>query len=334
MSKATENNFSSCEISGLWVNYQSESIHRCGLVYFLQHINDEDIKQLLEESLTVTNKRLNKMVVLFKTYDHLVPEGFSDLDINLEAPRLFSDTLYLYYLLQTIEFEMTIYDLSMRDAINEDLMHFYDTAIQDTLQIQLKTKKLAKQKGLYIPAPSIPKQAQIEFVKRDRFLSGWFGDKRPLLGIEITQLVQHSKRNALGQTVITAFSQVAKSKEVRRYFEKGREISGKHLDIFTSILHQEYLPNASLLLTSEVTDAKVAPFSDKLMTVFITNLITVSVGDYGLSTSMSPRRDLALMYTRLIGEILKYANEGAELLIKNGWLEQPPMAADRKDLAK
>jgi len=49
---------------------------------------------------------------------------------------------------------------------------------------------------------------------------------------------------------------------------------------------------------------------------------------------MSPRRDLGAHYTRLTAEIATYADDGLEIMIKNNWLEQPPLAADRKNLAK
>jgi hypothetical protein len=51
--------------------------------------------------------------------------------------------------------------------------------------------------------PHIPKPEQIGFVKKQSFLA-----------------------------IITGFSQVAKPKEIRRYFGRGRDISGKHLEIF------------------------------------------------------------------------------------------------------
>lgn len=38
--------------------------------------------------------------------------------------------------------------------------------------------------------------------------------------------------------------------------------------------------------------------------------------------------------TRQIAEIAKYSNEGAKIMIEQGWMEQPPMATDRKNLAK
>jgi hypothetical protein len=40
------------------------------------------------------------------------------------------------------------------------------------------------------------------------------------------------------------------------------------------------------------------------------------------------------MYTRLIGELLNFSDDGANIMINHGWMEQPPEAADRKKLAK
>ena len=40
------------------------------------------------------------------------------------------------------------------------------------------------------------------------------------------------------------------------------------------------------------------------------------------------------MYNRLSLEIQKLSEDGADIMIKNQWLEQPPMAPNRKDLAK
>jgi hypothetical protein len=132
--------------------------------------------------------------------------------------------------------------------------------------------------------------------------------------------------------LITGFSQVAKSKEVRQYMLRGREISAKHFEVFSSVLHQEHLSSAKNL-TSEVTDSIVSPFSDKLMMFHIAGLVASGIGQYGAAMSTSPRRDLGVMYTRLIGEIAKYSEDGANIMINNGWMEQPPKAADRDELA-
>ncbi|WP_396266368.1 DUF3231 family protein [Halobacillus amylolyticus] len=40
------------------------------------------------------------------------------------------------------------------------------------------------------------------------------------------------------------------------------------------------------------------------------------------------------MYNRLSIEIQKLSEDGANIMIKNRWLEQPPMAPDRIELAQ
>lgn len=322
------------EIANLWLSYQYETLSKCGITYFLQHVEDLETKDILEQTLALSNKRIAQMKNIFDEEDYPHPEGFTDSDVNLHAPRLFSDVLYLEYCLQTFKMELMVYNLAFFEAVKPKIQKFFQEVLTDSQNMEIKAKELSKEKGLYQRAPQIPKQKQVEYVEKDRFLAGWFGEKRPLLGIEIAQLVFHAKRNALGQAVITGFSQVAKSKEVRRFFERGREIAGKQFDVFSSILSDEYLPNAASLMTSEVTDSTEAPFSDKLMLTFITVLIAAGMSGYGSAMSQSARRDLGVLYSRLIAEIAGYSDDGAEILIKHGWMEQPPMAANRKNLAK
>jgi hypothetical protein len=62
-------------------------------------------------------------------------------------------------------------------------------------------------------------------------------------------------------------------------------------------------------------------------------LVSAAVGYFGAALSVSQRRDLAIMYTTLMAEVVLYAEDGAQLLIKYGWLEQPPLADDRENLA-
>jgi hypothetical protein len=64
-----------------------------------------------------------------------------------------------------------------------------------------------------------------------------------------------------------------------------------------------------------------------------TFLIAIGMAYYGTSLSTSVRRDLSVQYSRLIQEVGKYSEDGANLMIENGWMEQPPQAADRDALA-
>ncbi|ASN07027.1 DUF3231 family protein [Virgibacillus necropolis] len=324
----------SSEISSLWGSYQADTMLICGIKYFLVNIKDMQIKSTLEYALSLIEGHKNGITQILNEEEYPVPQGFTEDDVNLNTPRLFTDKLYLEFLLNMSGFVLAAYSLALSLAERNDVIDYYAKVLSETQVLHKKTKQVAKEKGTYIRSPLIPKPSQIDFVHNQSFLSGWFGEKRPLLGVEISNLVFNARRNALGQAIITGFSQVAQSKEVRHYFERGRDISGKHVNVFTKILNESYLSSGALLATPEVTNSKEAPFSDKLMMFLITTLIASGIGQYGLAMAASPRHDLGVKYSRLIAEIAKYSNDGAKILINNGWMELPPIAADRKDLAK
>jgi len=99
------------EISYLWMSYQYETISKWGITFFLQHIEDEETKIILEEALELSNKRIMQLKEIFDEEGYLHPEGFTKSDVHLNAPRLFSDVLYLEYCMQTCEMELMLYNL-------------------------------------------------------------------------------------------------------------------------------------------------------------------------------------------------------------------------------
>ncbi|MBM7585438.1 hypothetical protein JOC86_001980 [Bacillus pakistanensis] len=323
----------STEISNLWTTFQGGTMTICGVKYFLANVKDKSIRDLLQYSLDFTKKRLQTITQILNAENYPIPVGFTEQDVDTEAPRLFSDSMILFYMLNMGRLGLTGESLLFSLSARDDIAAFYSECVTQSKELVDRGRKLAIDKGIFIRPPYLPTPNQVDFVKKQSFLNGWLGDRRPLLGIEIANLVYNSERNALGEALITGFSQVVRSKDVRQYMLKGREISGKHFEIFSSVLHEEHL-SATLNMTSEVTDSTVPPFSDKLMMFHIAGLVASGIGQYGAATSVSPRRDLGMMYTRLMAEIVKYSEDGANIMIDNGWMEQPPMAADRDELAK
>lgn len=61
-------------------------------------------------------------------------------------------------------------------------------------------------------------------------------------------------------------------------------------------------------------------------------LAAVGMGNYGASLAASMRRDLTTVYLRITGEIGTYSDDGAELMIKNDWMEKMPGAIERNAL--
>ena len=83
---------------------------------------------------------------------------------------------------------------------------------------------------------------------------------------------------------------------------------------------------------SAVSNNTTNIFSDKLIMFHVSAMIAAGIGNFGMSMAASPRRDLGLKYASLIPEILLYAEDGANIMIKHGWMEEPPQADDRDQL--
>jgi len=190
------------------------------------------------------------------------------------------------------------------------------------------------EKGIYERPPFIPVPDKIDFVKKQNFLKGWFGERRPLLAEEISHLFSNTHQNIIGKHALMDFSQVAKAKEVRDYLLRGVDLAQKHINVLSENLEGNdiRMPQGSDMM---VTDANnVSPFSDKLIMYYTTGMITLGIGFYGLSVSLTTRKDIASDYIRLSGEVLLYSEDGTNIMIENGWLEEPPRMVDREELAK
>ena len=96
-----EYKLTSAEMGKLWVTYVGNTMAKCVLRYYLQHIEDQDIKKVLENALSLSESLVKNTKDIFIGEDFPLPIGFTEEDVNLEAPRLFSDEFYLYYLKYT-----------------------------------------------------------------------------------------------------------------------------------------------------------------------------------------------------------------------------------------
>lgn len=85
------------EITALWTGYLGDSLARCVLVYFLSHVEDAEVRPLLEYALGLAEEHLAFKQDLFTREGFPIPHGFTDEDVRADAPRLFSDMLMLYY---------------------------------------------------------------------------------------------------------------------------------------------------------------------------------------------------------------------------------------------
>lgn len=334
MNQGKQTRLTSAEIAQLWAQYMTDSASICIFSHFAEKADDHEIKAVVKYALKLSKTHIEKVALLCRQDKHAVPSGFKvEEDVDLSAPKLYTDDFIIEFIHQTARAGLTSYGAALSLALRDDITKHFMDCLSETMQLYKMAKELLVSKGLYIKSPTIPEMKEVDHVSRQGFVWDVFGEKRRLNVIEITNLYADFQRNALGMATLTGFSQVASSKEIKKYLMRGVEIADKHLKLFANKLEESDL-SVPTTWASEITESTTHTFSEKLMMFFTTELISLSITYYGLAVSSSPRVDLGVMYNRLSGEVQLFAEDGFNILIKNKWLEQPPMAPDREKLAK
>jgi len=323
----------SAEVGNLWNQYINDSMNLCIVSHFVEHCKDEDVTSILKQSIDLSKSHLQSIRDFLSKEGHPIPKGFTKEDVNLDAPPLFPDHLILIYLQAMTLHGMNGYSLSTGTSTRKDQRSYFMKCSNEAMDLYDTLIDTMLDKGVLSKTPQINPPHDVDFVHRQSFLTGWFGKRRPLNAIEVNSLHHNMVKTTVKVMLEIAFSQVAKSKEVRDYLLRGMKVCESQLKAMSEALSESHLPSPRYW-QSDVTDSTVAPFSDRLMLTHVVLLVSAAIGYYGTALSVCQRRDLSLKYTRLIAEISLYAEDGTNLLIKNGWLEQPPTFIDREALAK
>ncbi|WP_160718815.1 DUF3231 family protein [Bacillus sp. USDA818B3_A] len=331
MESQSEDRLTAAEMSVLWMQYINDTCSICINSHFLEKSANPEVRSIIEFTLTSAKSNIAFLRDFFQKEKFPVPIGFTERDVLPEAPKLFSDTFVLLYLRQMSILAMTASSAALGLVTRGEVVDFHKRVLKIAVKLQDLTRDLMLKQGTYVRPPYISLPDRVDFVDKQHFLAGFLGTKRSLTSVEITHLFLNIQTNAIGKALITGFGQIAKSEEVRQFFKRGKQIAQKHMNLFSDILIREDLP-APMNWDSNVMDTTSSIFSDKIMMFITSAMIAAGVGNYGMSMGASPRRDLGLRYASLIPEIALYAEDGANIMIKNGWMEEPPQADDKDQL--
>ncbi|KAA0549479.1 DUF3231 family protein [Bacillus sp. BGMRC 2118] len=323
---------SSSEIANLWTQYMNDSMGAAVTSYFIKTVDDPDIKEILEFALSLSKGHLSKIREFLKKENFPIPKGFTKLDVNYDAPPLFTDTFMLvYYHVMTLH-GLTGYAGAVGTSARADQRKYFISCNKEAMELYDRIMDVMLSKGIFSRPPHIAPKEKIDFVEKQSFLTGFLGNRRPLNAIEISGIYYNMHKNIVKIVLELGFTQVTETDEVRAYFQRGHKVCDKQFDILNTMLTDDNLPPPRRV-DSEITNSTVAPFSEKLMLFHVVTLVSAAVGFYGAGFAVAQRRDLAAQYARLITEIALYAEDGINLLIEKGWIEEPPSVSDRDKLA-
>ncbi|MBS4214887.1 MULTISPECIES: DUF3231 family protein [Neobacillus] len=324
---------SSSEIGSLWGEYVNGTAIDIVNKYMYSIIEDKAIKAVFNDALKTFEKQKRQIITFIENEGFPVPIGFNESDLYLGKQRLFSDAFCLNYLHVMTLHGLLGHTTALSISVRKDLRDFYDSCDNDAKKLYHQTIELLLDKGLFQRDPLFYADEHPKYISSNDFKDGIFGKGRTLTAIEIISISFNLKKSIMAKTLSIAFSQVAESKEVRKFLTESEKTADGQIKALAKILQADNLPVPKSLET-EVTISTDSPFSDKLLMYHTGFLFQTAQTYYGAGLASAMRTDLVTTYEGTILQNLMVTNNWFNIMVKNKWLEQPPLAPNRTEIAK
>lgn len=323
----------SSEIGTLWGEFVNGTMTDVVNRYMVSIIEDESIKAIFEDAIETFGKQKQQIVTFIENEGFPVPIGFTESDLFKGKQRLFTDIFCLNYL-----HVMTLHGLlghitTLSVSVRKDLRHFYDSCDNDAKRMYHQTIELLLEKGNFQRDPLFYPANNPEYISAYDFTDGFIGKGRRLSATEIISLSLNIKKCIMAKTLSIAFSQIAQTKEVRKFLTDSEKTANDQIKSFSKIMQTDNLPVPKSWET-EVTTSTDSPFSDKLILYHMGFLFQAAQNFHGAGLASAMRMDLVTTYESTILKNLMVTKKWFNLMVQNKWLEQPPLAPNRNEIAK
>jgi hypothetical protein len=168
-------------------------------------------------------------------------------------------------------------------------------------------------------------------VEKQSYLTGFFGEKRPLLAQEISGIYYLLLPNFIAKYLLIGCRQTARATKVQEFMDRGINLIDELIDTMAPILEAEDIPIPTVS-DFMVTASTEPTFSDRLIMYNITLLNTCGMVNAVYMINNSLRHDIKVKFMTVVPAAGNYAEDGINILIENGWLEEPPRTVDRRKL--
>jgi hypothetical protein len=323
----------SSEIGSLWAEYINGTATDVVNRYMYSIIEDEATKTVFNDAIQTFEKQKRQIITFFENEGFPVPIGFNESDLFLGKQRLFTDAFCLNYLHIITLHGLLGHTTALSISVRKDLRDFYDSCDNDAKKMYHQTIELLLEKGLFQRDPLFYAYEHPQYISSNDFKDGIWGKGRTLAATEIISISFNLKKSILAKTLSIAFSQVAESKEVRKFLTESEKTADGQIKALAKILQADNLPVPKSLET-EVTISTDSPFSDKLLMYHIGFLFQAAQTYHGAGLATAMRTDLVTTYEATILQNLMVTKNWFNIMVKNKWLEQPPLAPNRTEIAK
>ncbi|WP_246944180.1 DUF3231 family protein [Bacillus pinisoli] len=322
---------SSSEIGILWITYQQKTMLLRMLDYFIEKAEDNEAREIMVSLCHEIDPYAEKIKKIFQEEGVAVPVGFTTEDVNKEVPKLYDNGFDIMFLRLIKEISMGMHTLNLTMAYRADITALFRELTIITQKCYDECTQYLLKKGLLTRSPYVSTMPSVEFVKSGSYLGGFnpLNEKRSLNTVEIAHLYHAIESNVIGMNMIFGFAQCATEKEASKFFTKGGELAKSIVKELMEIFLKDHI-QIPTTAGGNITTSKQSPFSDKIMMYCVSLFCSFSLGGNSLGTSFSLRNDLPAKLSIMMKDIFEYAHEGAKIMIKHGWMEEPPQTNERK----
>jgi len=310
------------EISNLLTSYLTNTMASVVTADLLKKAESDDMRKMLELGFKIADVEVKGAEYFLRSDNRALPEPFTEKDILRTDSKYWSDH-YVVLLKYKMGLDaMNLYNLCYTTAINPEVKAFYKKLLNETIELMDMLNELYIKMGMHKPLILIPKSETVEKVNKQFFL-GFFHENRPLSAPEVYQLTNNYLSTEIFRELLRSCCQT-NTIELKEHFERGKKICTKHLKTIQKKLEKDEIPHLPTW-EFEVDTEGNAPFSDRLMLFKVSLIAGAAGGRFGVSASATLRKDLGISFLKMMGEILIFAEDTGNLLIKYKMLDQPPM---------
>jgi hypothetical protein len=315
------NELTAAEISHLLVSYMNNTMAYHVTDTFLRQADDRGVREMLKFALEIADEEARGAERFLTTDNRSLPEPFTKADVDFEKKH-YSDNFFILIKYSLAQDSLSVYGLSLSTSINSEVRDFYKKILNKTAQLVDMCTTLLIKHGLNQPMIDIPKQ-ELHKIEQQSYLGKLIGKNRPLVAPEVLQLQTTFQSTEIFRLILQSFCQT-KSPELSTHYERGVKMCTDQLSEIEHIFEKYELPRLRTF-ESEVYADLGAPFSDRLM-LFKTSMITsANATKYGAAASATLRKDIGATFVKLAGQVLLYAEDTGNLLIKHRMLDEAPL---------
>jgi hypothetical protein len=123
---------------------------------------------------------------VFKKENLPIPRGTTSEDVNINAPKLFTDKFYIIYIKNMAKFALTNFAMSYSECSRPDMRILFKEHLDRLEEVDRIGLELKQSKGIYVTPPCVDVPNNVDFINNKKeFFAGFFTEKRPLSVLEI-----------------------------------------------------------------------------------------------------------------------------------------------------